>query len=94
VGDFVIIAREERETENWFVGGITDENQRSTTVNFDFLEKGKTYELRLYKDGADAHWDENPLSIDITSKTIKKGDSISLDMKPGGGFAMSLRIVR
>ena len=66
VGDFVIIAREERETGNWFVGGITDENERSTTVNFDFLEAGTTYELRLYKDGADAHWDDNPLSIDIS----------------------------
>ncbi|MCB0374078.1 MAG: glycoside hydrolase family 97 protein, partial [Muricauda sp.] len=48
VGDFVTIARKERETGNWFVGGITDENQRQMTINFDFLEDGTEYEAVIY----------------------------------------------
>jgi hypothetical protein len=91
VGDHVIIAREERETGNWFVGGITDENMRKTSIHLDFLKEGVTYEMRLYKDGTNAHWDDNPLDIDISERVVTNADTISLNMMPGGGFAMSLK---
>lgn len=90
VGDFVTIARKERETGNWFVGGITDENQRQMTINFDFLEDGTKYEAVIYKDAADAHYRENPTAIDIESIAISKGSTLSVDLAEGGGFAISL----
>ena len=90
VGDFVTIARKERETGNWFVGGITDENQRQMTINFDFLEDGTEYEAVIYKDAADAHYRENPTAIDIESIAISKGSTLSVDLAEGGGFAISL----
>ncbi len=90
VGDYVVIAREERDTGNWFVGGITDENERIQEVDLSFLDADKTYEIKLYQDGENAHWDENPLDIDISTHNVKKGDLVTLKMKPGGGFAMSL----
>jgi hypothetical protein len=93
VGDYVVIAREERETGNWFIGGITDENMRKTTFELDFLETGKSYEMRWYKDGKDAHWDDNPLDIDISKRVVIKGEEFSIVMMPGGGFAMSLKLV-
>lgn len=90
VGDFVTIARKERKTGNWFVGGITDENQRVIDINFDFLDKEATYKATFYVDGAEAHWDKNPTDITIfkekvTSKTHKK-----IKLAVGGGFAVSL----
>jgi hypothetical protein len=91
VGDYVIIAREERETSNWFIGGITDEDSREVKIKFDFLEKGKDYEMRLYKDGDDAHWDNNPLSIEITAETVNSETILDLEMAAGGGFAVSLK---
>lgn len=90
IGDFVTIAREERETGNWFVGSATDENGREITITFDFLEEGKTYQAAIYKDGADAHWDENPLSLDIEKREITKGQEITFKLAPGGGLAISL----
>ncbi|MCB2221742.1 MAG: glycoside hydrolase family 97 protein [Bacteroidetes bacterium] len=89
-GDFVTIAREERNTGNWFVGGITDENERDMVINFDFLEEGKVYEATIYRDGTDADWDKNPTSIDIEKLKIQKGEEYKLWLAPGGGFAMSL----
>lgn len=90
VGDYVTIAREERETGNWFVGSITDENSRTVTVNFDFLEPGVTYAAVVYKDGEDAHWDDNPLSISIEDMEITSENSMNFELAPGGGFAISL----
>jgi hypothetical protein len=90
VGDYVTIARKERETGNWFVGGITDENAREVTLNFDFLEDGVTYKATLYKDAADAHYRNNPTAITIEGVAISKGSSMTIPMAEGGGFAISL----
>ena len=90
VGDFVTIARKERETGNWFVGGITDENQRQMTLNFDFLDEGTQYEAVIYKDAEDAHYRDNPTAIDIESVAISKGSTLNVDLAEGGGFAISL----
>lgn len=92
VGDFVTIAREERDTGNWFVGGITDENSREITVAFDFLEDGKTYEAIIYKDADDAHYRNNPTAIVIEQMEIKKGDVQNITLQEGGGFAISLKV--
>ncbi len=92
VGDFVTIARQERETGNWFVGSITDENQREITINFDFLEKGKEYEVIVYKDGNDAHWDQNPTSIQIDTAAIDNTVKKTFKLAAGGGLAISLKV--
>jgi len=90
IGDYVVIAREERETMDWFVGGITDENARQVTITFDFLEEDMVYEATLYKDGQDAHYRDNPTSYAIEQSEIRKGDNLSIQMAAGGGFALSL----
>ncbi len=90
VGDFVTIARQERETGNWFVGGITDENSRSAAIDFSFLEAGKTYTARLYSDAKDAHWDTNPEAYQIQEMEVNSSTNITIDLAPGGGFAISL----
>ncbi len=90
VGDFVTIARKERKTGNWFVGGITDENSRELTIDFDFLDEGVSYEAVIYKDAADAHYRDNPTAIDIESLDVVKGSTLSVDLAEGGGFAISL----
>ena len=90
VGDYVTIARKERKTGHWFVGGITDEHSRKIDIDFGFLEEGQIYKATIYQDGENAHWDENPLDIDITSKDITSESNLSIQLAQGGGFAISL----
>lgn len=90
VGDYVTIARQERGTGNWFVGGITDENARTIDLTFDFLDDNQDYEVIIYKDGENAHWDNNPLDITIEKIDVTKGSKLSVNLAEGGGFAMSL----
>ncbi|MCB9309868.1 MAG: glycoside hydrolase family 97 protein [Lewinellaceae bacterium] len=89
-GDFVIIAREERNTGNWFVGGITDENERDITINFDFLPEGKVFKAQFYEDGKQAHFEKNPGDYTIEIASIKKGDVKTFHLAAGGGVAISL----
>jgi hypothetical protein len=90
IGDFVIIARQEKRTGNWFVGGITDENERTQQLNFDFLDEGKTYKAKLYKDGPNAHWNDNPQDYTIEELELTKESILDIKLAPGGGFAISM----
>lgn len=90
VGDYVTIARKERETGNWFVGGITDENARQVTIDFDFLDDGVEYEAIIYKDAEDANYENNPTAITIEDIDTGKDSSLTVQMVEGGGFAISL----
>ncbi|NPD85329.1 glycoside hydrolase family 97 protein [Lentimicrobium sp. L6] len=90
VGEFVIIARQERETMNWFVGAVSDENPRDITIDFSFLEEGKNYKVIVYKDGEEAHWNDNPLSLVIEEVSVNKNSKETFHLAAGGGLAISL----
>jgi hypothetical protein len=90
VGDYVTIARKERLTGNWFLGSITDENTREFEVNFDFLDVNQEYTATIYKDAKDAHWDKNPLALDIETITINSKSKLLLKLAQGGGCAISI----
>jgi hypothetical protein len=92
VGEFVTIARKERGGENWFVGGITNEKPRTIDIDFSYLDAGKTYSARIYKDGENAHWDKNPTALAIEEIEVTSASKLSLDLAAGGGFAISLLI--
>ncbi len=68
-GDYITVARKAKGTNNWFVGGITDENARTAAFTLDFLEPGKQYVATLYADGKDADYEKES---DFLSD--KKGD--------------------
>ena len=91
IGDFVTIARKERNSENWFVGGITDENKREMELTFNFLSPNTTYEATIYEDGENADWDKNPTAINIRKIEITNQSNLTLKLAPGGGFAISLK---
>ena len=90
-GDYVVIARKDKNSPNWFVGGVTDENQRTMTVKFDFLEKGKQYVATVYADALDADYESNPEAYRIVEGTVNAKSAAKLFMARGGGFAISIR---
>lgn len=90
IGKYLVIARQERETLNWFIGGVTNEQGKRVSIALNFLEEGTTYDGVIYKDGESAHWNDNPTNIDIETTPFKKGEAVEIEMAPGGGFAISL----
>jgi len=90
-GDFITIARKAKGKDEWFVGGITDENARVGNVNFDFLPKGKTYEAIIYADGKDADYEKNPQAYEIKKMKVTSKTKLKQQMARGGGFAISIK---
>lgn len=92
-GDFITIARKAKGKDEWFVGGITDENARVGNVNFDFLPKGKTYEAIIYADGKDADYEKNPQAYEIKKMKVTSKTKLKQQMARSGGFAISVKPV-
>ena len=89
VGDYVTIARKEKDGDRWFLGSITDESARSFDLKLDFLDPGVTYRAAIYADAEDAHWDENPTAIAITTRNVTAEDELDVELAAGGGLAVS-----
>ena len=90
-GDYVTIARKARGKNEWFIGGITDENSRVATINLDFLPKGKKYQATIYADGKKADWKENPKDYIISTRKVSYKTVLKQKLAAGGGVAISIK---
>ncbi|WDO12134.1 glycoside hydrolase family 97 protein [Flavobacterium sp. WW92] len=90
-GDYITMARKAKGKNEWFVGGISDENARTANVTFDYLPKGKTYTATIYADGKDASYDKNPQSYAIRTIKVTSKTKLQQPIAPGGGFAISIK---
>ncbi len=90
-GDYLIVARQAKDSGQWFVGGVTDELCRSFEVPMSFLDAGENYEVTLYADSEDADYKTNPQSYVISKVNVTSESVVPVTMAPGGGFAMAIR---
>lgn len=91
VGDYAIFARKDRGSADWYVGGVNDATERTLTLNFDFLDAGKTYTATVWKDGEGATYlTDARHRIAYETIKVKKGDTYKLWLAPGGGAAIRL----
>ncbi|MBQ8157220.1 glycoside hydrolase family 97 protein [Candidatus Saccharibacteria bacterium] len=91
VGKCFVVARQEWDSPNWYIGGVTNEEGRRVELYIDFLEPGVNYTATIYRDSEDAHYRDHQLGYVIEEKVIRQGDRIEMYMAPGGGFAIRLR---
>lgn len=89
-GEYLTIARRAKGTNNWFVASTNGETGRKVNMNFDFLEKGKTYIATIYADNADAHYKTNPQAYNIRKVIVTNKSKLSQYTAPGGGLAISI----
>ncbi len=98
-GDYIVTARQAKDSGDWFVGGVTDENAREMTICFDFLEPGRRYVATIYSDAPDADGVSNTAETGseacsryvIEEKKITSKTKMKIRMAPSGGFAISIR---
>lgn len=92
-GDYLTVVRKAKGSEDWFLGAITDENARNTTVSLEFLTKGKKYKATIYADAKDADWKVNPIAYKISTLTVTSKSKLKLNLAAGGGTAISFQLI-
>ncbi|WP_390892669.1 glycoside hydrolase family 97 catalytic domain-containing protein [Prevotella pallens] len=88
--DYITVARQDKNSNDWYIGGKCDENGHKSVLKLDFLDKDYIYDCTIYADAKNADYKNNPKAYKITHRKVKKGDVLKLTMAPGGGFAISL----
>lgn len=94
IGEAVVVARKDRKSADWYIGGVTNEAARETKVALDFLPAGQRFTAHIYRDGPTA--EAGPKGKDMIHETraVGRGDVLTLRMAPAGGFAIRLEAPR
>ena len=90
LGQYVVTTRKDRDSENWYVGGMTNEQARDLTLHFDFLDKGMRYKAIIYRDGDGATYQGNPYPLAIDQQLVSTETLLPIHLAKGGGFAIQL----
>lgn len=85
VGDYVTVAR--RSGDDWYVGSMTDWDERDLTLSLSFLPAGE-YEMTFYRDGVNA--DKAACDYAKGSRKVTADDVVKIHMAPGGGWAAKI----
>ena len=88
IGDYITTVRKKRDSDEWFLGSITDENPIILGASLDFLTPDVLYVAEIYADGVDADWKTNPYPIAISKALVDSKMVMRLDLAPGGGQAI------
>jgi alpha-glucosidase len=88
IGDYIVIARKDRHSDEWFLGAITDENARTLEIDLSFLTIDVNYKAQILADGEKADWDTNPTDFSYSEKNVKQNNIITIKLAPGGGQAI------
>jgi len=93
-GKYLTVARQDKNSNNWFVGNVNGETPRTTKIKLDFLDKSKKYEAIIYADAKDAHYKTNPQAYKIEKKKVTSKTTLDLTSTAGGGFAISIKEIK
>jgi alpha-glucosidase len=94
IGHYVTIVRKDRNSNDWYLGSITNESARSLDVKTDFLRPERKYRAVIYQDGKDADWDSNPLPVEINELQVTSKSVIKLRLAAGGGTAIRFQEIK
>lgn len=82
IGNYILIAR--RNKDQWYLGAMTDWDERELNIDFSFLGDGD-YNMEIFKDGINA----NRYAEDYQKENIvvNKNSKSSINLASGGGWA-------
>lgn len=90
-GRYIVVARKDKNSDNWFIGCTAAEEGHKSTVKLDFLDPGRKYEATVYRDSDDADYRTNPAGFVVEKKKVTSKTRLPLKAAPGGGYAITLK---
>lgn len=88
IGKYLVIARQDKHSDNWYLGATSNEEARTLEQPLSFLKAGTRYQMIAYTDAADSHWETKPEAYQIKRSEVTAKDKITLTLQPGGGAAI------
>jgi len=89
ISKYTVLAR--RSGDTWFVGAITNKDERLIDIPTDFLKSGK-YHIESIEDGMNAN--TNATDYKLINKDFKSGEVLPIKLAPGGGWVARITAIK
>ena len=90
IGEYITVARKDINSNDWYIGSITNEKEREMNIDLSFLDPNTLYKATIYKDPIDGGWEQKPEEIIIDEITLSSEDNYKFKLPKGGGHAIKL----
>ena len=94
IGEYITVVRKDMNSNDWYLGSITNEDSRDIEVNLSFLDPGLEYSATIYKDPKDGGWESKPEQVVIETKIVKNSDDYKIVLPSGGGQAIKFSPIK
>ena len=88
IGEYITVVRKDIDSNDWYLGSITNEDSREFEIDLSFLDDDKNYNATIYKDPANGGWESKPEEVKIIKQIFKKNDKYQIVLPSGGGQAI------
>jgi alpha-glucosidase len=91
IGNYLIVVRKDRFSDDWYLGAITNEEAREFTIQLDFLDNEQPYIAQIYADAQDADYQSKPAAYTIQERQVRKAEQFTIKLARGGGIAVRFK---
>jgi len=91
IGKYITTVRKDIDSNDWYLGTITNEKARDLNIQLYFLDRDATYEAQIYADAPGTGHQNNPTAVTIYTKEVTAADSLSLLLGESGGAAVRFK---
>ncbi len=90
IGEYLTTVRKDRNSDDWYLGSMTNKDGRELTLNLEFLGEGN-YEAQIYADAPGISWENNPEEVVNSKQEVNLNSTLELKLAPGGGAAIRFK---
>ena len=94
IGQYITMVRKDIDSDDWYLGSITNEDSRELPVSLSFLETGVQYNATVYRDPEAGGWKKKPEEIIIEYQSVNSESNLSILLQPGGGQAIKFSPIK
>ena len=88
IGEYITMVRKDINSNDWYLGSITNEDERNLKVSLSFLQPDKEYFANIYKDPNLGGWKKKPEEVIIETISVNSKTNLNITLQPGGGQAI------
>ena len=94
IGQYITMVRKDIDSDDWYLGSITNEETRELTVSLSFLDTGVQYNATVYRDPEAGGWKKKPEEIIIEYQSVNSQSNLNILLPPGGGQAIKFSPIK
>jgi alpha-glucosidase len=91
IGEYITTVRKDENSDDWYLGSMTNEESRDLAISLSFLEPNAVYEAEIYEDAEGTDQTHNPEAVSISKRTVKASDTLQLHLGGAGGTAIRFK---